>query len=73
MHEDDQLPAITGEQAAILAVMHDGINQLLDNVCAYRQACLARGFSPEAAEDMAVEFHHHLWELSLRQTAPTQS
>lgn len=44
-----------------LAKEHHGINTVLDRVDAYRAACLQRGYSPIAAEKMAVEFHKFLW------------
>jgi hypothetical protein len=44
-----------------LAREHHGINSILDRVDAYRAACLQRGYSPVAAEKMAVAFHEFLW------------
>lgn len=38
----------------------DAAKQLLELVAGYRAECEAKGFSPTAAELMAMEFHKHL-------------
>lgn len=40
-----------------LAALHEGVNEIFDLVEAYRAAANARGFSPTAAEQMALEYH----------------
>lgn len=46
--------------ASQLAALQDGMSEILDAVSAYRAACEQRGFSPTAAEAMAIEFHKAL-------------
>lgn len=38
----------------------DAAKALLEFVAGYRAECEAKGFSPTAAEVMALEFHKHL-------------
>lgn len=49
----------------VLAVAADGLTQLLEMATGHRQKCEAAGFSPTAAEHMAVVLHDHLITLSM--------
>lgn len=54
---------------AALAALHEGLNEILDLVVAYRTACEGRGFSPSAAEAMALEYHRMLLAQAMRRPA----
>lgn len=43
-----------------LAQTLDGIKQVLEAVDLYRDECLRHGYSPTAAEEMALGFHRML-------------
>lgn len=43
-----------------LADFHDGIHQMFDLIDGFRAAAIARGYSPTAAEQMAVMFAQNI-------------
>ena len=51
---------------AALATASDGFTQLLELAVGYREQCIAKGFSPTAAEHMAMQLHTELISMALR-------
>ena len=47
----------------------DGFAQILELAVGYREKCLANGFSPTAAETMAMQLHAEMMALAMRQTS----
>lgn len=61
--------ATTGDQvfAEMLFTLLGAMRSVIDTVAGYKAQCLAAGFSPAAAEEMAVQLHEglqaHVWKL----------
>lgn len=56
---------MTSESDPFMEVL-DALKRILELVTGYRAECEAKGFSPTAAELMAVEFHRHLIENGMK-------
>lgn len=67
--EPAQPVADPGKLAADLIALIEGLGQLVEAVVGCRKKCEDAGFSPTAAEAMAVELHRHMLNQAFRQAA----
>jgi hypothetical protein len=49
-----------------LATLAEAFEQLIELSAGHKEKCIARGFSPEAAEHMAVAFHTEMLGVAFR-------
>lgn len=66
MNPAERLAAVT---AAMRDQPVDKLRQLGRQVMRYRDAMSANGFSPEAAEQMAVDYHRFVWGATTYRTS----
>ena len=59
-------PIDTANLAVQLIALIEGLGQMVEAVAGYRKKCEEAGFSPTAAEAMAVEMHRHLLATAFR-------
>lgn len=58
--EPDPGAATPSDPTLALIEFVEGVGRLVEKAAGYREKCGAAGFSPTAAEAMAVELHSHL-------------
>lgn len=63
---------MSDELTKALGEFHDAVHSALDLVDGYRNAALERGYSPTAAEHMALVFHGELIAQTFRNAQAQQ-